>query len=89
MLVNIFQTGGLTLGLTIVWALLATWFMIQAVKAHNSGGITQGTAATGWKPTEDSKKTPFHKIPQFWFAIVVTALYVIALMIVASDYRGA
>lgn len=83
---NLFRTGGLTLGLTIVWALLLTWFLIQAIKAHNSGGTQSGS--TGYQIT-DNKKTPFYKIPQFWFAVIVTALYIFALLQVASDYKGA
>lgn len=85
-LLNLFKTGGLTLGLTIVWALLVTWFLVQAIKAHNSGGTQQ--LRTGGQLT-DNIKTPFYKIPQFWMAVAVTALYIFALLQVASDYKGA
>lgn len=85
-LLNLFKTGGLTLGLTIVWALLTTWFLIQAIKAHNSGGTQTGPQ--GGQIT-DNIKTPFYKIVQFWLAVAVTALYIFALFQVASDYRGA
>ena len=86
-LLNIFETGGLTLALTIVWALLTTWFMIQAIKAHNSGGTTPRTLTS--EKIDDNVKIPFHRIPQFWFAVVTTALYIFAMMQVASDYYKA
>ena len=86
-LLNIFKTGGLTLGLTIVWGLLFTWFLVQAIKAHNSGTITPRTTTSPEQYSKD--KIPLYKIAQFWGAIVVTALYVIALMLVYSDYKGA
>lgn len=88
MLLNIFHTGGLTLGLTIVWALLTGWFSYQSVKAHGSGGTTQGNASTGFKPILDDNKTPYTKIPQTWFAVAVTVIYIVAMLIVNSDYRG-
>jgi hypothetical protein len=85
-LLNLFKTGGLTAGLTIVWALLVTWFLIQAIKAHNSGGEKQDLQNG---PQYDKIKTPFYKIPQFWYAVGTTTAYIIALIAVASDYNGA
>lgn len=70
MLLSIFNTGGLTLALTIVWALLAGWFIYQTLKMNK---VT---------------KTPITKIPQFWFAVAVTVAFGVALLIVASDYKG-
>lgn len=75
-LLNLFQTGGLTLGLTIVWGLLVAWFIVQIVK------IVQNEKRHG----VDQKIT---RLAQFWGAVVVTTLWIVALIIVASDYRGA
>ena len=83
-LLNIFHTGGLTLGLTIVWLALAGWMGYQAFIAHKSGGTDQEPDGIVY----DDEKTPYHKIPQFWGAVFVTAAYVVALLIVASDYKG-
>lgn len=84
-ILNLFKTGGLTAGLTIVWALLITWLLYQAIKAHNSGGKQQ---IKGVGTVEDDNKTPFYKIPQFWGAVAVTIGYIVALIMVASDYKG-
>lgn len=84
-LLNILASGGLFWGITGVWAALTGWFMYQAVKAHNSG----------WRQTDKygkeiggPEKIPYMKIPQTKFAIAVTILYVVALLVIASDYRG-
>jgi hypothetical protein len=85
-LLNIFDTGGLTLGLSIVAFGLIGWFGYQAYRAHNSGWVQQDLN----KGTQSGKeKIPYWKIPQFWFAVAVLVLYIIAMFIVASDYRGA
>lgn len=60
-LLNIFHTGGLTLGLTIVWLALAGWMGYQAFIAHKSGGTDQEPDGIVY----DDEKTPYHKIPQF------------------------
>lgn len=88
MLLNILHSGGLFWGLTAVFLILEVWFLYQAVKARKSGGITQGNISTGFKPILDDKKTPWLKIHMVWFAIAVLVLYVVALLIVASDYKG-
>jgi len=78
-MLNIFHTGGLTLGITLFWLALTGLFLYQAYKAHNSGGTTQ--TKTG--QVYDDLKTPYHKIPQFWFAVVLTVLYGIALLVIS------
>ena len=83
-MLSIFNTGGVTLALTIFWLLLAGWMGYQAYIAHNSGGTTQ--TPTGI--TLDEDKTPYHKIPQFWGVVFVTVLYGIALLVIASDYKN-
>jgi len=83
-LISIFHTGGLTLVLTIFWLALSGWFGYQAYKAHNSGGKDQEPTGTIY----DDKKTPYYKIPQFWGIVFITALYGIALLLIASDYKG-
>lgn len=84
MILSIFNTGGLTLALTIFWLFLTGWLVYQAVKAHNSGWDQQTKSGiVGGK-----EKTPYTKIPQFWGAVIVTVLYGIALLFIASDYKG-
>ncbi len=83
-MLSIFNTGGVTLALTIFWLVLSGWFGYQAYIAHNSGGADQ-------EPTGmmlDNKKTPYYKIPQFWGIVFLTVLYVVALLVIASDYKG-
>lgn len=85
MILSIFHTGGLTLVLTIIWLGLGGWFGYQAYQAHNSdyGYFDRNNM---WVKLGD--KTPWFKIPQTWFAVVITVAYVIALLFIASDYKG-
>lgn len=80
---NIFQTGGLTLGLTLVWLVLAGIFGYQAYKAYKSGWRKDGRGGT----ISGAERIPLWKINYFWFAVVVTLLYIGCLFAVASDYR--
>jgi len=84
-ILNIFHTGGITLALTALWLLGVGVFGYQAFKAHNSGW-QQDTLTTGH--TEGPDKISYWKIPQTWIAIVLTVLYIIAMISVASDYKG-
>ena len=84
-LLNIFHTGGVTLGLTIVALGLSGWFMFQAGRAHKSGGIQQ--VIDGQKL--DNIKTPYWKIPQFWGAVIVMLVWLLVMIfVVAPDYKG-
>ena len=83
-MLSIFNTGGVTLALTIFWLALSAWFGYQAYKAHNSGWDQQ--TSTGIK--EGNEKIPYYKIPQFWGVVLVTAIYIVAMLFVASDYKG-
>jgi len=83
-LLSIFHTGGVTLALTIVWLALAGWFAYQTYKAHKSGWNQQ--TPTGIK--EGNEKIKITSIHQFWFAVAVTAIYLIAMVFVAIDYKG-
>jgi hypothetical protein len=82
---NIFHTGGLTLGLTIVWLILAGIFGFQSYYAHHSEDGFYGTDGQ-WVKLGD--KTPWFKIIQFKAFVAVTILYVVVMIIVASDYKG-
>jgi hypothetical protein len=87
MLLNIFHTGGVTLALTIFWLGLTSWFLYQASKAHNSGWYQINP--TTHEKTEGKDKIPFTQIPQFWFAVAVTVMYIIVMVfVVAPDYKG-
>jgi hypothetical protein len=83
-LLNIFHTGGITLSLTIFWLGLTGLFAYQTFKAHKSGWNQQ--TPTGIK--EGNEKIKITAIPQFWFAVAVTVLYLIAMIFVAIDYKG-
>lgn len=83
-LLNIFHTGGVTLALTIFWGVLTGWFIHQTIKAHKSGWTQQ--TKDGYKQGDEQIKV--YKIPQFWFAVILTVLYFIAMLFVASDYKG-
>ena len=83
-LINIFNTGGLTTGLTLFWAVISGIMLYQTFKAHNSGWTQQ--APDGIK--EGKEKVKFTSIPQFWIFIALTAFYILALLFVASDYKG-
>jgi hypothetical protein len=83
-LLSIFHTGGLTLALTVIFALGEAFCLGRAIKAHNSGWEQQNPGGyVGGK-----EKIPFHKIHYFWAAVVILAAYVFALFQIASDYRG-
>ena len=83
-LISIFHTGGLTLALTIFWLALSAWFGYQARKAHKSGWKKQvpGGVESG------NEKIPYYKIPQFWGIVFITVIYIVAMLFVASDYKG-
>lgn len=83
-MISIFNTGGLTLGITLFWLALTVWFGYQAYKAHNSGWNQQ---VPGWIDSGD-EKIPYYKIPQVWGIAFITVLYVVALLLIASDYKG-
>jgi hypothetical protein len=84
MLLSIFHTGGLTLALTLVAAFMVFmfWRSIPKARKQEYGRYTP----SGWVKISD--RTPIKKINRFWFGIVVIALYIVALLIVASDYKG-
>lgn len=83
-LLNIFHTGGLTTGLTLFWAVLSTVFLYQAFKARNSGWTQQ--TPDGIKEGKD--KIKLTSIPQFILFLILTGLYLIAMVFVAIDYAG-
>lgn len=84
-LLNIFHTGGLTLGLTLVWLFLVIKFMSQSIKGHKT---EYGYYNIHGEWIKLADKTPYFKIVYTWFAIAVTVLYIVAMFFVASDYKG-
>lgn len=84
-LLSIFNTGGLTLVLSIIAFGLMGWLGYQTWVASKSGGKRQTPQGT---TVYDNNKTPFYKIPQFWLAVVVLIFYIWALLAISSDYKG-
>lgn len=84
-LANIFHTGGLTLGLTLFTILVVGILWYQAFKASRSGGAQQDLK----RGTQyDNKNIPVYKQAKFLMGLGVIVLYIIAMIIVASDYKG-
>jgi hypothetical protein len=83
-LLSIFHTGGLTLGLSLValFLLFQFWKKLPKATKQEYGRYTP----SGWQKI--SSRTPFYRINSFWFGVVVIVLYIVALLIVASDYKG-
>lgn len=82
---NIFHTGGLTLGLSIVALGLLLAFWIPAFKARKS---EYGRYNKDHKWVKLGDRTPLVKQNKFWFGVVVIILYIVAMLAVASDYKG-
>lgn len=74
---------GLTLGLTGVSALLIFIFLRQSFKKASVDG---GVRSTREGTTYDNNPNPWYKQTQSYFAGGVLLLWVIALIIVGSDY---
>ena len=86
MLLNIFHTGGLTLGLAILFLGLAAWLTYQSVKAHNSGWVQD---SLNEPHREGKEKTPYYKIPQFWGAVGLILVFILIIVfVIAPEYRG-
>jgi hypothetical protein len=83
-LLNIFHTGGLTLVLTIIALGLLGWFWYQAWQQTKEGTIKQTKEGTIY----DSKRLPFYKVNMFWYGVAIIVLYIVALLIINSDYKG-
>ena len=84
-LLNVFASGALIWVISAIALGLIILFGYQAVKAHNSGWKSDSVLG-GHR--EGNDKIPFVKIPQFWGAVVVAGLYILALFLIASDYKG-
>jgi hypothetical protein len=83
-LLNILASGGLFWGLTAVYVALSVWFLYQTFKARKSGWRQDAVNVK----REGTEKIPLLRIGAFKFFLAITAAYIIALLIVASDYRG-
>ena len=82
-LLSIFNTGGLTLVLTIIAIGLSGNFFWRAYRASQSDSYQD--TPTG---TKHFGKMPIYKLPSFWMGVAVIVLYIIAMLVVASDYKG-
>lgn len=85
-ILNIFHTGGLTLGLSAVALILTLIFWIPAFKARKS---EHGYYDKNHKWIKLSDTTPLVKQNKFWFGVAVIVLYLVAMYFVAQDYKGA
>lgn len=85
MLLNIFNTGGLTLGLSIVALVL---FVIFAYQAYMNYNYVRDVMGKRNKILFDNERPKWYKLTHLWFAVAVVVLYVIVMFIVASDYKG-
>lgn len=83
-LLNILASGALFWALTALYLGLSAWFLYQTFKARGSGW-RQDTMYTS---KEGKEKIPFLKIGAFKFFIAITVAYIVALLVIASDYRG-
>lgn len=84
-MLNILHSGGAFWGVTGVYLFLLVVFLYQLIKGSKSGSYVNDGAG-GSIPTNVNKK--WYKNTFFYFAVAVTVLYVIALFIIASDYKG-
>jgi hypothetical protein len=86
-LLSIFNTGGVTLALTLFWLGSGGWFFYNANKQHNSEyGYYNPQPPGGWIKLGD--KTPWTHIPEVLYISIITVLYLIAMIFVAIDYKG-
>lgn len=84
-LLSIFHTGGVTLALTIVWLIISGIIMAQVLKLHKQ---EFGRYDVNGKWIHIADHTPITAIKLFWFVPALTILYIVAMLFVASDYRG-
>lgn len=80
-----FDTGGLTLVLTLFWLALTTLFLYQTIVASKSGGQRFDKDLN--RMVYDDNDTLYTDIPQFWFAVATTVIYIVALTFVYYDYK--
>lgn len=78
-------SGVLIPGLTGVYIVLLAIFGFQLFRNIKKGGSTQDLE----KGTQyDTNKNPFYKQHPFYFIVAVTIAYIVALLIIHSDYRA-
>lgn len=85
-ILNIFHTGGLTLGLSLVALVLFGIFAYQAYMNYNYIRDVMGKRE---KILFDNERPKWYKLTHLWFAVAVVVIYVIAMLAVSSDYKGA
>lgn len=86
-LLSIFNTGGVTLALTLFAIVVSGILFYQVWKAQKSGNVQQG--GPGQMPVESAENIPFYKMPKFWMGVAVWVLYLIVMVfVVAPDYKG-
>jgi hypothetical protein len=85
MLLNILHSGGAFWGVTAVFIVLEVIFIYQLVKGSRSGTyINDG----GGGSIPSNKNKLWWTNTFFKLACAVLVLYVVALLVIRSDYRG-
>lgn len=84
-LLNILHSGGAFWGITAVFLFLEAVFIYQLVKGSKSGTyVNDGSGGS----ISSNKNKDWWTNTFFHFAWVVAVLYIVALLILRSDYRG-
>lgn len=86
-LLNIFNTGGVTLALSVIALALVLVFWIPCWKARNQEWGHFDHMSGKW--IKEADKTKFYQPHKFWFGVAVIIIYVLVmLLVVGPDYRG-
>jgi hypothetical protein len=85
MLLNILHSGGSFWGVTAVFLFLEIILGYQLYKGSKSGTYVNDGAGGS---ISSKKNKPFYTNTFFHFMWVLLAIYIGALLIIASDYRG-
>lgn len=85
-LLNIFNTGGVTLALSLValFILIMCWKDIPKAMKQPYGYYDHTTG----KFIQLAPKTKFYQPHKFWFGCAIIVIYFLAMLLVASDYKG-
>ncbi|GEM_PF-3176552 len=84
-LLNLFKTGGLTLGVSAVFALITGIFLYQSFKASKSGSYTNDVLGVH----ESKENISFWKLDTTKLAYVAIVLWIVSLIAIAIDYYKA
>lgn len=86
-LLNIFNTGGVTLGLSLA-ALVILFMCWKDIPKGMKQPYGHYDHMSG-KFIQQAPKTKFYQINKFWIGLCVVVIYILVLwLIVAPDYKG-